>query len=156
MMGTVVFLIVKILIPAFFLWLAVILVRAVMYKPKPELIPSEVQVTLDEAKIVADLQQMIRCRTVSYNDDSLIDEGEFEKFRQLLTRLYTKVHETCSLQFLGVNGILYHWKGKQDGDPVVLRAHYDVVPVEESQWEKPAFEGLLEDGCIWGRGTLDT
>ena len=155
-MGAVVFLIVKILIAAVLLWLTVILVRAVMYKPKPELIPSEVQVTLDEAKIVADLQQMIRCRTVSYNDDSLIDEGEFEKFRQLLTRLYPKVHETCSLQFLGVNGILYHWKGKQDGDPVVLMAHYDVVPVEESQWEKPAFEGLLEDGCIWGRGTLDT
>lgn len=138
------------------LFVAIIVIRAVMFKPKDELTPSGDKISLDEVKIVRDMQEMLRCKTISCHDDSLIDKAEFEKFQNLLPKLYPNIHKTCERKFLGVNGILYHWKGKREGDPVVLMSHYDVVPVEESQWEKPAFEGILEDGIIWGRGTLDT
>ncbi len=140
----------------FVLVLAVLVIRAAGFVPRPELVPSDREISLNEEKIVKDMQEMIRCRTVSYNDAALIDEAEFERFRNLLPVLYPGIHKACEQKFLGVNGILYHWKGREEGDPVVLMSHYDVVPAEESQWEKPAFEGICEDGVLWGRGTLDT
>lgn len=38
----------------------------------------------------------------------------------------------------------------------MLMAHYDVVPVEEDQWERDPFSGEVIDGVLWGRGSLDT
>lgn len=137
-------------------FLCVILVRAAMFQPKETFQASGGDVELDEEKIVQDMAEMIRCKTVSYADKSLIDYKEFEKFRQLLTELYPEVHKTCKREFVGETGMLYHWKGKNPEKPVVLMSHYDVVPVEEAQWSKPAFEGIVEDGVVWGRGTLDT
>ena len=74
----------------------------------------------------------------------------------LLPALYPSVWKTCPLQRFEGRGLLFHWKGKTDGDPAVLMAHYDVVPVEEDNWQKPAFDAIIEDGVLWGRGTLDT
>lgn len=141
---------------ALVIFVAVLLVRAALFQPRKSLTPSEENIDLNEEKIVKNMQEMIRCKTVSYNEEALVDKEEFRKFQELLPALYPNIHKTCQRTFLGENGMLYHWKGQGSGDPVVLMSHYDVVPVEESQWEKPAFEGLLEDGVIWGRGTLDT
>lgn len=138
------------------MFLAVILIRAAMFKPQKELEPSNIAIDLQEEKIVQDMVELIRCKTVSYDDKSLIDEAEFEKFRTLLPKLFPEVHRICEQEFVGDTGILYHWKGKTKEAPVVLMAHYDVVPAQESEWSKPAFEGIVEDGVLWGRGTLDT
>lgn len=43
----------------------------------------------------------------------------------------------------------------QEAEPLTFLAHTDVVPVDKQHWTKPPFEGMIEDGKIYGRGTVD-
>ena len=38
---------------------------------------------------------------------------------------------------------------------IVLHGHLDVVPVEKDKWSKPAFDALIDQNMIWGRGAVD-
>ncbi len=145
-----------IILAAFLVLLAVIIIRTLMFNPKKEAPVNAEKIELCEDKIIADMVDMIKCKTVSYRDNSLEDEKEFEKFRNLLKERFPNIHSACEFKRIGRNGLLYKLKGKSDAEPSVCMAHYDVVPVNEEGWEKPAFDGIIEDGFIWGRGTLDT
>ena len=137
-------------------FIGIIAARTVMFKPKPQPAITEEEFSFDEAAAIDALAQLVRCKTISYNDHSLEDEAEFAKLISLLPSLYPRVFDVCSLQQLPDRALLLRWPGKTPGDPAVLMAHYDVVPVNEENWEKPPFAGILEDGILWGRGTLDT
>lgn len=137
-------------------FLAVILIRAAMFKPKDSGKKEFEEVEFDRAAAVNALGELVKCRTVSYNDHSLEDDAEFEKLIGKLPELYPNVVKTCHMQRFDDRGLLFHWKGKGDGKPSVLMAHYDVVPVEEENWTHPAFDAEIVDGVMWGRGTLDT
>ncbi len=137
-------------------FLAVIFIRALRFKPKAAASAASSPVALDEQKAIDDLAEMIRCKTVSYYEDERIDKAEFAKFRALLKKLYPNVFARCAYEELGPSGVLFTLKGKSAEKPAVFMAHYDVVPVNEEQWSKPAFDGIIEDGVLWGRGTLDT
>jgi len=137
-------------------FLVVILIRAAVFKPLEENAEKSEIPEIDKDKVVGDLADMIRCRTVSDINDDLIDKEEFEKFRNLLVEKFPEFHKVCSRKLIGKSGILYHWKGNASDRPVVLMAHYDVVPADEKNWVKPAFDGIIENDEIWGRGALDT
>ena len=52
--------------------------------------------------------------------------------------------------------ILGRRKGPAEWPHVVLYGHYDVQPAEPLDlWTTPAFEPVVRDGRIWGRGTAD-
>ena len=136
--------------------LAVIIIRTLRFKPLKEEKQNFPDVDFDRDAAENALRELIRCKTVSNEDPALEDDAEFEKLINKLPVLYPNVVETCPMQRMENRALLFHWKGKHDGDPAVLMAHYDVVPVEEENWEKPPFEGIIENGVLWGRGALDT
>ena len=136
--------------------IAVIIIRTLNFKPKAQPLVSNEEIDFNKDKAVESLRELVRCKTVSYRDSSLEDNTEFEKLISLLPKLYPNVFKTCSFDILEDRALLFFWKGKNNGEPAVLMAHYDVVPVNEELWDKPPFEAILEDGVIWGRGTLDT
>ena len=138
------------------LFFAVVLIRTAMFKPKPQPPISDEAVEFDREKTVEALAELIKCKTVSYNDKELEDDAEFEKLIALLPKLYPNVAVACEMKQLPDRALLFKWSGKSDAAPSVMMAHYDVVPVNEEGWEKPPFAAIIEDGVMWGRGTLDT
>ena len=146
-----------IILAAFLLFLAVLLARTLRFRPLPEQKREKEEIRFDEEAAVEALRELVRCKTVSRDDPALEDDAEFEKLIALLPKLYPHVWERCPLLRFDGRGLLFRWAGSDgSGEPAVLMAHYDVVPVEEEYWDKPPFEAVVSDGAIWGRGTLDT
>ncbi len=145
-----------IILAAAVVFLAVIVIRAVRFRPPVQTQQAAAEVCIDKEQAVDHLQQMIRIATVSNNDWSKVDESKFAEFRALLQRLYPQVHSACPPQRYGNTGILFHWKGQSESAPVVLMAHYDVVPVAAERWRHDPFAGEIVGDELWGRGTLDT
>ncbi len=143
-------------IVAVLLLVAVVLIRTLSFKPKATVTADTNEVEFDRDGAVESLRELVRCKTVSYYDKSKEDDAEFQKLIDKLPSLYPNVCEKCTLNTLPDRALLFKWQGKSDKAPSVMMAHYDVVPVNEELWEKNAFEAILEDGVIWGRGTLDT
>jgi len=105
------------------------------------------------------LCEAIRMMTISRQDYSLIDFGPYEDFLKFLKRTYPKVHQVCQMDVVNQFSVLYHWKSdNKEGKPILLTAHYDVVPVEKSSinsWNVDPFSGEIKQGYIYGRGALD-
>ncbi|AUD04543.1 M20 family peptidase [Spirosoma pollinicola] len=101
----------------------------------------------------------IRIPTVSYTDYTLTDTTQFDKFTAYIRAAYPLIHQRLNPQTFNHYGLLYEWKGRNPAlKPVLLMAHYDVVPViqgTQGMWKRPPFAGIIDDGYLYGRGTLD-
>src|ERR1700674_217666 len=58
---------------------------------------------------------------------------------------------------LGPGRANFYARIKGDGSEpgIALVHHMDVVPVSRELWSVDPFAGLIKDGYLWGRGTLD-
>ncbi|NOW00675.1 M20/M25/M40 family metallo-hydrolase [Isoptericola chiayiensis] len=103
------------------------------------------------------LSRLIQLPTVSAELEQRGPEP-FEALVELLAEQYPLVHAHLERERIGDLGLLYRWPGRGDADdgPLVLMAHFDVVPVDASDdWTYPPFEGRIADGWVHGRGALD-
>lgn len=135
---------------------SVVLARTIAFKPHKNTDIDPKEISFDKERAIESLRALVRCKTISYSDPELEDNAEFDKLIDSLPALYPYVFKVCTFERLPDRALLFKWSGKDNTHASVMMAHYDVVPVNEEGWDKPAFDAILEDGVIWGRGTLDT
>lgn len=101
----------------------------------------------------------IAFRTVSSLDDPSGNAAEFDKLHAYLAEQFPKVHATLKKEVVGDKALLYTWVGSDPkAKPIALMAHQDMVPIApgtEKAWSVDPFSGAIQDGFVWGRGTLD-
>ncbi len=108
---------------------------------------------------VKHLSEAVKINTVSFDDTAVVNQLAFDSFFIFLKTEYASVFENLEDTIINKRSLLLKWKGKNEtAKPVILYAHLDVVPIEETtkeKWTHAPFSGEVADGFIWGRGTLD-
>jgi carboxypeptidase PM20D1 len=150
--------IVQLFIVALLIIIGIVVIKTITFTSKQvEVAPIVPKNFKQEAKMIERLSRAIQYPTISL--PNAIDTAAFTGLAALMKSEFTLVDSL--LDFQAVNGFshVYKWAGKNARlSPVLLTAHLDVVPVDESsidEWQHPPFSGADSSGFIWGRGTLD-
>lgn len=147
------------LIVTILVFFGVLLTRAFLVRCAPPTQVAASDIKLSEKGIVSRLAGAVRLPTISHLDRSKTDFSVFQSLLEHIQRSFPKVHARLSREVIGKYSLLYEWKGKNPSlKPVLLMGHMDVVPVSpgtERDWTQGAFSGVVVDGYLWGRGTLD-
>lgn len=98
------------------------------------------------------LSKLIQAETVSTIDQK--DLSKFYHFHDILREMFPNLFGICDFEDFD-GSILLRWPGATDRSPILLMHHHDVVEAN-GNWQYPPFSGIIADGKIWGRGTLDT
>ncbi|MDR2796599.1 MAG: M20/M25/M40 family metallo-hydrolase [Spirochaetaceae bacterium] len=143
-----------------FCFIAAVLISTFLFRPprgRPDAAPYDPGDIPEE--VLGRLTKAVTFPTICTQDYTGTDFAPFEDFIAFLAEAYPLFHQTCSLERVNGYALVYRWKGMDTSlRPMMLTAHYDVVPVEEgteAEWKYPPFSGAVAEGRIWGRGTLD-
>ena len=97
--------------------------------------------------------RMLRCATVSVKDQH--DDTEFAKLRAVVEEDFPLLHKYAERKILAEDCWMYKIPGKDTSRNILLMSHHDVVPADDD-WTMPAFDGIIKDGKVYGRGAADT
>jgi carboxypeptidase PM20D1 len=105
------------------------------------------------------LGEAIRFKTISYQDRSQIDLDEFSRLHEFLRASFPLVFSQLEVETVNGYSLLMRWPGSDPQlEPILFTAHMDVVPIEPgtaSDWTHPPFAGVVAEGRVYGRGSLD-
>lgn len=138
---------------------AALLINTLRQGSRQVVVPALAPLPVNEAALAEAMSTAVQARTVSGLLDPAGAAKEFESLHAYLRTRYPLVHATLERELVGSHSLLYTWRGSDaQAKPLGLLAHQDVVPIApgtETLWKRPPFSGLIEDGLVWGRGTLD-
>jgi carboxypeptidase PM20D1 len=145
---------------ALLLVLAVVLVvNTLRQGSRQVVVPALAPMAVDKDAVAQSMAAAVRARTVSGLLDPAGTAAAFEALHTHLRARYPLVHSSLQREVVGAHTLLFTWRGSDaKAKPIALLAHQDVVPIApgtETLWKKPPFDGAVEDGHVWGRGTLD-
>jgi len=136
----------------------VLLVNTLRLESKQADFPPLPKYPVPESALVH-LSEAIRFPTISTDDSTHFNPLPFDAFLDFLKRTYPLCDSLLNKTLINQYGLLYHWQGQEASlKPILLTAHYDVVPVDTSyagRWTESPFSGKIDDQYIWGRGTMD-
>ena len=138
--------------------LSIALVRTLMHSAPEPTVNVGITADIDGEAAINNLAASIRFKTISHQDKEKFSPQEFEGFIKWAADTYPEFHSAMQLEMLEYT-LLFKWAGSDSSlAPILLTAHYDVVPVipgTESIWEEEPFAGVISNNRIWGRGALD-
>jgi carboxypeptidase PM20D1 len=152
MLTTILYVILTILV----LTLVFVVVRTIIFQRSQGSVEKIEGIAVDDKRVAENLAACIRCKTVPLNEKGKPDPKAFQQLHKMLEKTYPLVHQKLKREVVSGYSLLYTWQGSRpDLEPVMVMAHQDVVSADPTDWTHPPFEGLITDGFIWGRGTLD-
>ena len=136
---------------------AIVVSKTISNSPGAHQKSSALEILPTEA--IAHMSRAIQIKTETPNDAYEFDTVTFFTYRKFIEKAYPLVHKNLPRTVIDSFNYVYEWKGTDTSIlPMVLMAHYDVVPVEASAvklWHAVPYGGEVKEGYIWGRGVLD-
>ncbi len=105
------------------------------------------------AAYAATLKAMVDCRTVWTADDE--NRAEYDRFYQVIAHSFPTVHGQAERLTFGGGCFFYRIPGEKARKNILLMSHHDVVDGTPG-WQTDPFCAVEKDGCLYGRGTVDT
>lgn len=141
------------------LLLSAIAINTLLTKSRQVAVTPLAVIRIDEQAVAQRLATALQFRTISSLDQPTLSEGEFNRLHAHMKQAFPLLHARLKRETIGAASLLYTWTGSDtSAKPIMLMAHQDVVPIApdtEKNWQQPPFDGVIQDGFIWGRGSWD-